>query len=252
MFAELRLLKFGSVAVLVFSGAAVLVLALAPLGSRLGWWHYSFGLYWLMPSSGFIAAIVVILSVVTLTLGWSQLRLRGRIMLSVTLLLGAALAYVPWHYHRIRSSLPPIHDITTDTDNPPSFHAVLPARTAENAGSVAYGDPQLPELQRKAYPDLAPIKSALPVAKAFDRALYVANTMPGWTIVASNPDAGRIEASQQSRWFQFTDDIVIRITSDAAGSRIDMRSTSRQGQSDYGVNAARVRAYMVTLRNRLG
>jgi uncharacterized protein (DUF1499 family) len=246
------LLKFGSAAALAFSGAAVLLLALAPLGSRLGWWHYRFGLYWLMPSSGCLAAAAVVLSVGTLALGWSQLCLRGRVILSVTLLLGAALAYVPWHYHRIRSSLPPIHDITTDTDNPPSFHAVLPARTAEDAGSVAYDDPQLPELQKKAYPDLVPVKSKLPVRETFDRALHVAETMPGWTIVASDRDEGRIEASQRTRWFKFTDDIVIRITCDEAGSRIDMRSTSRQGRSDYGVNAERIRAYMTALRNRLG
>jgi uncharacterized protein (DUF1499 family) len=205
-----------------------------------------------MPSSGYLAAIAVILSVGTLALGWSQLSLRGRIMLSVTFVLGAALAYVPWHYHRIRASLPPIHDITTDTDNPPSFHAVLPARTAENAGSVAYDNPQLPELQKNAYPDVAPIKAALSRSEAFDHALYVAKTMTGWTIVASDPDAGRIEASQRSRWFGFTDDIVIRVTRDEAGSRIDIRSTSRQGRSDYGVNAARIRAYMVALQKRIG
>ena len=233
---ELRLLKFGPVAALTFSATAVLLLALAPLGSRLGWWHYRFGLHWLMPSSGYLAAIAVILSVGTLALGWSQLSLRGRIMLSVTFVLGAALAYVPWQYHRIRSSLPPIHDISTDTGNPPSFHAVLQARTAENAGSVAYDDPQLSELQKNAYPDLAPIKAAPSWSEAFDRALYVAKTMPGWTIVASDPDAGRIEASQRSRWFGFTDDIVIRVTCGEAGSRIDMRSTSRQGRSDNGAS----------------
>ena len=31
-----------------------------------------------------------------------------------------------------------------------------------------------------------------------------------------------------------------------------MRSTSRQGRSDYGVNAARIRAYMDALRKRIG
>ena len=31
-----------------------------------------------------------------------------------------------------------------------------------------------------------------------------------------------------------------------------MRSTSRQGRSDYGVNAARIRAYMSVLRKRIG
>jgi uncharacterized protein (DUF1499 family) len=91
----------------------------------------------------------------------------------------------------------------------------------------------------------------LPVAKAFNEALHVAKSMPGWTIIASDADTGHIEASQQSRWFRFTDDIVIRVSSDVAGSRIDMRSTSRQGRSDYGVNAARIRAYIGALRKRI-
>jgi uncharacterized protein (DUF1499 family) len=64
--------------------------------------------------------------------------------------------------------------------------------------------------------------------------------------------AGRIEASQQSRWFRFTDDIVIRVASDEVGSRVDMRSTSRQGRGDFGVNAARIRTYMSALRQRIG
>src|SRR5258707_1365594 len=76
--------------------------------------------------------------------------------------------------------------------------------------------------------------------------------MPGWTIIASDADTGHIEASQQSRWFRFTDDIVIRVSGDVAGSRIDMRSTSRQGHSDYGVNAARIRVYLGALRKRIG
>ncbi len=76
--------------------------------------------------------------------------------------------------------------------------------------------------------------------------------MPGWTIVVVDADAGRIEASQQSRWFRFTDDIVIRVVGDEAGARIDMRSISRQGQSDYGVNATRIRTYMRALWKRIG
>ena len=59
-------------------------------------------------------------------------------------------------------------------------------------------------------------------------------------------------ASEQTRWFRFTDDVVIRVVGDGAGSRIDMRCTSRQGRSDYGVNAARIRAYMGALRKRIG
>ncbi len=76
----------------------------------------------------------------------------------------------------------------------------------------------------------------MPVAKAFNEALHVAKSMPGWTIIASDGDTGHIEASQQSRWSRFTDDIVIRVSSEVAGSRIDMRSTSRQGRRTPSVD----------------
>jgi uncharacterized protein (DUF1499 family) len=237
---------------LVLASAALVLLALAPLGWRLGWWPYSFGLYWLMPASGYVAAAAIGLCILTLALAWSRLRLRDLGMLALALCLGAALVYLPWQYSRLRNTLPPIHDITTDTDNPPAFRAVLPARAAENAGGVAYDDPQVPQLQKTAYPDVAPLQVALPVARAFSEALGVAAGMPGWVIVAADADKGHIEASQQSRWFGFTDDIVIRVACDEVGSRIDIRSTSRQGRSDYGVNAARIRAYMGALRKRIG
>jgi uncharacterized protein (DUF1499 family) len=159
---------------------------------------------------------------------------------------------VPVFYWHTRKTVPPIHDITTDIDNPPAFSAVLPARAAERAGSVDRRPPQLGELQKDAYPDLAPLTITLPPTRAFEEALEAAKSMPGWTIVAADANAGRIEASEQSRWFRFIDDVVIRVVGDGAGSRIDVRSTSRQGRSDYGVNAARIRAYMGALRKRIG
>ena len=88
-------------------------------------WPYSFGLYWLMPASGFVGVVAVSLCVLTLALGWSELRPRSLGVLSVALCLSAALVYVPWQYSRLRSTLPSIHDITTDTDNPPAFSDVL-------------------------------------------------------------------------------------------------------------------------------
>jgi uncharacterized protein (DUF1499 family) len=243
--------RTGPVTALVLSGTALALLAVAPFGLRLGWWPYSFGLYWLMPVSGFVAAVAVILSVLTLARGWSQLRLPGLAMLFIALALGAALVYVPSQYWHTRSTLPPIHDITTDTDNSPTFSAVLAARAFEGANSVDYRGLQLAQMQKAAYPDVAPVITALPVTRAFNEALHVAKSMPGWIIVAFDADAGRIEASQQSRWFRFTDDIVIRVVGDEVGSRIDMRSTSRHGHSDYGVNAARIRAYIGALLKRI-
>ena len=87
----------------------------------------------------------------------------------------------------------------------------------------------------------------LPRDAVFNRALDAAQRM-GWTIVAADDMADRIEASDRSRWFGFTDDIVIRIAPEGSSSSVDVRSSSRLGRSDFGVNAARIRGYLGVLR----
>ena len=61
------------------------------------------------------------------------------------------------------------------------------------------------------------------------------------------PTTRRIEASEQSFWMGFTDDIVVRVAEAGSGSRIDVRSASRHGRSDLGGNAARIRTYLAAL-----
>ena len=231
---------------------ALLLLALAPFGWRAGWWHFRFAFTWLMTTSGVAALAAGIVALGVLLLGWSQLSPGRLTMAAIGLVLGAVLVYVPWHYDRVRKTVPRIHDITTDVENPPEFIAVLPARSAEDAATAVYAGPELARLQRAAYPDVAPIELPLSAAKAFDLALSVARSMSGWQIIAADPASGRIEASQTSRWFHFTDDVVIRVVGHGSGSRVDMRSLSRQGRSDFGVNAARIRLFMAALRERLG
>ena len=242
----------GLTAALALSAAALGLLVLAPLGCRLDWWQYRFGLYRLMPVSAALAATAVLLSVWLMASGWSRLSRRSWVQLIVALGLGGVLVYVPAQYALRRRTLPAIHDIATDLDNPPKFNAVLAARANAQASRVEERQPQVAHLQKVAYPDLVPLSSTLGAEKAFREALAVAKAMPGWSIIDADSSAGRIEASEQSRWFRFVDDIVIRIVGDERGSRIDMRSTSRQGTSDYGVNAARIRAYMGALRQRIG
>jgi len=70
----------------------------------------------------------------------------------------------------------------------------------------------------------------------------------GWQIVAAVPADGRIEATDTTTWFGFKDDIVVRVTPTAGGSRIDVRSVSRLGQGDLGKNAARIRTYLQRLQ----
>ncbi len=229
---------------------ALLALAVGPLGWRLGWWHFRFAFFWLMPWAAYGALAAAAVSILALVFGWSHLGARGIALAAVGIVVGAAVAYGPWQYDRLRNTVPPIHDITTDTDNPPAFVAALKLRP-KDANTVAYEGPALAGKQRAAYPDIAPVKAKLAPAEAFKRALDAANAMPGWTVVDADAASGRIEANETSRWFRFTDDVVIRVAPDAAGSRIDVRSVSRVGRSDFGVNAARIRAYTAALSGRV-
>jgi uncharacterized protein (DUF1499 family) len=231
---------------------ALSVLALAPLGWRLGWWPYGFAVYRMFPAAGVIAAIAATLALATLALARSRLDRRRVVVLLAVLALGAGLAYLPLHYAYLRRTLPPINDIATDTDNRPAFDAALAARAAESADRVDMPEPRLSQLQKAGYPDVAPVRTTLPPSEGFSAALAVAQAMAGWTIVAVDRDKGRIEASERSRWFGFTDDFVVCVTAYQRGSRIDMRSASRKGAHDYGVNAARIRAYMAALSKAVG
>lgn len=139
---------------------------------------------------------------------------------------------------------PQIHDISTDLADPPTFQAVLPLR-ADAANPVTI-DPETVALQRQAYPDVTSLMVNEPPADAFRRALDAARAQ-GWTIVAADSTAGRIEASDVTRWFGFVDDIVIRVRPAATGATIDVRSVSRIGRGDLGTNAARIRAYLKSL-----
>ena len=145
-------------------------------------------------------------------------------------------------------SVPFIHDITTDTANPPVFIAVVAAREAEGANPHDYAGETVARQQECGYPELEPFIADADPATAYDRALDVANSMD-WEIVASDRALGRIEATDTSTWYGFKDDIVVRVISEDAGtgSRVDVRSLSRVGRSDVGVNAARIKAFLAAL-----
>lgn len=243
----LRLIRQLPLLALVFAVAAAVLLAAGPLGWRAGWWHYRVGFSTLMPWAAYCGLAALAIALAALVIG-RRVNTTPRVtIILIALAVGAAVSYVPWHYSQMRGVYPSIHDITTDWEKPPQFHAILPLRQAEGANPVVYEGAKVSNEQRRAYPDIAPLTLELAPAEAFARALKTAEQL-GWTVVATDLEAGRIEASQRSRWFGFTDDVVIRIAAAESGSRVDIRSVSRMGRGDFGVNAARVRTYLAALR----
>ena len=110
--------------------------------------------------------------------------LRGRGISSLALLVNALVAAPLLFMYWQAQHLPKIHDISTDTVNPPTFVAVLPLReSARNA--VAY-PPSTAAEQRKGYPDIRPLTLPMAPQMAFERALQVARAM-GWE-VRDGPD----------------------------------------------------------------
>ena len=226
---------------------ALVMLALAPLGWRAGWWSYGLSLLTFLPYAGYAAIAGGIISGLALIFGRGALGRRGIAMATFGIVVAAGTAYVPWHWNNVRGMYPPINDITTDFVTPPTYSAaVMSARAAEDSVPVAYSA-QTAAAQKKAYPDIAPAILPLSPSMAFAKALDAAKA-EGWTIVDADSGTGIIEARQSTFWFGFTDDIVIRVAKDEDGSRVDIRSHSRHGRGDFGVNAKRVRAYLAKLR----
>lgn len=233
-----------SVVALTGFGLAVLTalaVALAGLGSRWGWWHFRTGFTILQWGGygGLLAAAVSLVGIVAARPGGAR---RGFIPAVAGLIIALVVAGVPWQWKQTALRVPPIHDITTDTENPPAFVAILPLR-ADAANPAAYGGPEITAQQHKGYPDLGPLNLHVPPAQAFEKALAAARDMC-WKIVDSNPAEGRIEATDTTFWFGFKDDIVVRIAQSNGGSRIDVRSVSRVGRSDVGTNARRIQKFL--------
>ena len=164
----------------------------------------------------------------------------------VALVVGLTAGGIPYGWQRRAQSVQPIHDITTDLDNPPAFDAIVPLRA--DAPNTLDRPPVLATQQREGYPDLAPATVSLPPADAFDRALAVAQGK-GWDIVTADRSSGRIEATDTTFWFGFKDDIAVRLTPWGAGTRVDVRSVSRVGRSDVGTNARRIREFLDALQD---
>ena len=146
--------------------------------------------------------------------------------------------------------MPRIHDVTTDTTDPPAFVDLLAHRRgawnpAEYSASQAVA-------QRAAWPQIGPLDT--PAARpAVHAAARQAMQGAGWRVVADDPDTGRLEATATTPWLRFKDDVVVRLRDrPGGGTRVDVRSASRIGRNDFGANARRVLAFLERVRGALG
>jgi hypothetical protein len=235
---------------------ALLIAVIAPLGTRLGVWSLAFGLKSLMPWCAYIGLAALVLGVIWLIASRTSRETDNARWAILGLLGSGALIAVPI-YNIVQAKIsPPIHDITTDTEKPPVFVALLALRQgAENSPQYS-GEAKVTwkrktktvrEWQKKEYLDIRPFGDLTAPKKLFDRAHQAAEAM-GWDVVAVVPGEGRIEATDTTWLFGQTDDIVIRVKPAGIGAKLDIRSESRMGAADDGRNAERVRNYIKMLQ----
>ena len=198
----------------------------------------------LMAYAGIVVAFV--LAVMATVLIWRSggggtSRVVVGMVISLAMFAGAAVVVA------LAGRYPAINDVTTDVQSPPQFTEVVKLR---GPGSNPAGYPKsFSAQQAKYYADLQPLQIDRPQEEAFDVALEVLKRQR-YTIIQEDP-AGTIEAVDRSMILGFSDDIAIRVTGTDERSRIDIRSASRFGISDFGHNAGRVRLLLKEIVARL-
>ncbi len=249
-----NLAKLKTLLVKLAAGLAILTpvfFAVSALGSKFGLWDWRFGFGVLVRNYG-PKLMMLTLVVALLALILSLLVKPRKGWLVAVLALAVPLAGMGYgkKIGKIAGELPFIHDITTDTQDVPSFTSAIISQRGEGTNTLDYVgkiDKRSKKLvsveQVAAYPDIRTIVLSDDRDAAFARALKAAKSM-GWDIVTDSPDTGIIEATATSFWFGFKDDVVIRIrAAEGGGSVVDVRSISRVGGSDIGKNAERIRQF---------
>lgn len=231
---------------LVIAGAAAVVIA--PLGYRTGLLSVGPALLFLVV--GLLLSLWSLASVALMLVragGVAQLDLRS----AAAIVLATGASAVPLAFILLSIGAPAIHDITSDTEDPPRFDAIVAVR-ADAPNPLDYRGPELAARQRAAYPDIQPLMVGRPRREVLELAGAVAEEL-GWQVVAVDADGGLLEATDTTFWFGFKDDVAVRLRSAAAGeTRVDVRSISRVGGGDLGANAARIRKFLERLEASAG
>lgn len=240
--------RFWTRFVLVGATLSVILLPLAPLSHRFG--LLGLGPAFLVLISAVAVAVMALLGALAMTLYSARNDLPRNRNLSIVAMV-VALAPIAVIAPQIigGASAPPIHDITTDTEDPPRFDEVVALRD-DAANPLTYGagmesPEELARLQREAYPQIEPLRTELGVEEAVGRTVEVLQAQ-GHEVVNREVEGGVgiVEAVATTSWFGFRDDMVVRVRPADGGSVVDIRSVSRVGQSDLGKNAERIQEFL--------
>lgn len=222
--------------------------ALMVFGSSIGLWEPIVGFGASRNYNDLLGYITVIVGALALIFNLKNKQFKTSIKSILAIILGLSML-APTIVSLINEPLryPPIHDITTDINTPPQFTFLSDDRAGAK-NTLVYGGAEIAQQQLKAFPDLKPITSELTAKQAYLKAINIAHTM-GWDIVYEDQKTFNFEATARTPFFNFTDDVVVQVSEKNNISIINIRSVSRIGRGDRGVNAQRIRDFTKRFEN---
>jgi len=232
-------------AILIGSLIGALLLPLGALGSRFGIWSFQVGFLGLAGGT-ILATLGLALGLVGLVVASKRKLPENKPPIYLGIAISVLVLGVMGFQFNAAYSVPPIHNISTDVDDPPQFDKVVALR-GEGSNPLEYDSASIAPLQQEHYPWVKPFVTDDNMADAYARALAAVESV-GLEVVNADPTGGLIEATATSFWFGFKDDVVVRVRPTASGSVVDVRSVSRVGLSDLGANARRIGRILDALR----
>lgn len=234
-------------ATFIGSMVAAVLLVLGPVGTRLGIWGFQTGLLLLIPAAVLLAAIGLLIGVVSIFVSRKRGFTGDMPALAVSIAICLLILVPMGMQFQKGASVPAIHNISTDLADPPAFDAIVALR-GEGANPLAYDAGKIGPEQQAAYPAVKTLTVGTSPAETVASVVAALEAM-GLEIVAVDAAGGIVEATDTTFWFGFKDDMVVRVRpAPRGGSLVDAHSVSRVGLSDLGKNAERI----LNLLDRLG
>jgi fatty-acyl-CoA synthase len=246
-----RLRRWIGVAAVVCAVAAPLLALLGAIGSKSGWFDIHVGFDWMAvriaPALAIVGAALGALALIG-----ALVPPRGGVAVAlIAIALGSVVAGTSawWRAAAVRN--PPVHDTATDWSDPLLFSPNLMIARGANTNPIE-SDPLVPYsrftallagqrvavVNAKTCPAATPVTLTLPPDQAYAR-LKTAALRAGLKLVTADPapdSSGRrrLEGTATGFWFGFKDDLAARVSAAGAGTRIDLRVSSRIGLTDFG------------------
>ena len=237
---------------LILAFLPAVVILVGAVGTKLGWWSWRTGFVAVMVKGPMglgwapaLAALAIVAALVGLIISlWAGLWRRALTALVVGILTMGAFIYIGGQAKKA----PPIHDVATDWSQPMMFSEAVMKDRGPDANPVApnpvaaagpFAGQKIADVNARTCPGAKPVMLAKAPADAYATA-KAALVADGLKVVTDDAATGRLEAVATSFWYGFKDDVLVRVTPQTSGSRIDIRSVSRVGISDLGQNCKRI------------